>query len=131
MERVKRWKSVISLPINEAKLTKGELSRLDHWRMAHRTSTGERFSEPCQCCEMSKHKSQFKKNVKYNGTALSTGKPFWRLYVDGYGGQNSMGDPSYQGAIGGYVFVCPVSGQIKVKLYGTTEQYPAMLFQVL
>lgn len=29
------------------------------------------------------------------------------------------------------MFVCPVSGQIKVKLYGTTEQYPAMLYQVL
>jgi hypothetical protein len=42
-----------------------------------------------------------------------------------------MGDVSYQGAIGGYVFVCPVSGKIKVKLYATTDQYPAMLFQVL
>ena len=29
------------------------------------------------------------------------------------------------------MFACPVSGQIKVKLYGTTEQYPAMLYQVL
>ena len=123
--------SVTSLVVNEAKLTKLELARLDHWRMAHRTSTGERFIEPCQCCEMAKHKSQFKKNARYNGTSISTGKPYWRLYVDGYGGQNSMGDPSYQGAIGGYVFVCPVSGQIKVKLYGTTEQYPAMLYQVL
>ncbi len=42
-----------------------------------------------------------------------------------------MGDPSYQGAIGGYVFACPVSGRTKVKLYATTEQYPAMLFQIL
>jgi hypothetical protein len=112
---------VSTLLINEGRLTKIELSRLDHWRMAHRTSSGDRFTERCQCCEMAKHKSQYKKNANYNGTSLSTGKPYWRLYVDGYGGQNSMGDPSYQGAIGGYVFVCPVSGQIKVKLYGSTE----------
>ncbi len=119
--------NITSLVINEAKLTKIELARLDHWRMAHRTSTGERFVKQCQCCEMAKHKSQYKKNANFNGTSLSTGKPYWRLYVDGYGGQNSMGDPSYRGAIGGYLFVCPVSGQIKVKFYGTTEQYPAML----
>jgi hypothetical protein len=42
-----------------------------------------------------------------------------------------MGDISYQGAIGGYVFVCPVSGRIKVRLYATVEQYPAILYQVL
>ena len=41
-----------------------------------------------------------------------------------------MGDPSYQGAIGGYVFACPVSGCIKVKLYASAEQYPAMLYQI-
>ena len=82
--------SAISLVINEAKLSKLELARLDHWRMAHRTSSGERFNEPCQCCEMAKHKSQFKRNARYNGTSMSTGKPYWRLYVDGYGGQNSM-----------------------------------------
>ena len=42
-----------------------------------------------------------------------------------------MGDASYQGAIGGFVFVCPVSGKIKVKLYASAAQYPAMLYQVL
>jgi len=99
--------------------------------MAHRTSTGARFTEQCQCCEMSKHKSSYKRNDFYKGTTMSTGKPYWRIYVDGYGGQNSLGDPSYQGAIGGYVFACPVSGRIKIKLYATTEQYPAMLFQIL
>ncbi len=42
-----------------------------------------------------------------------------------------MGMQSYQGAKGGFVFVCPVSGRMKVKLYATTKQYPAILYQVL
>ncbi len=50
--------------------------------------------------------------------------------MDGYGGQQSMGDMSFEGAIGGFVFACP-TGSIKQKLYGTTEQLPAILFQVL
>ena len=119
-----------TLVINESKLSRQELSRLDHWRMAHRTSSGDRYSEQCQCCEMAKHKSSYKRNDRYNGTTLSTNKPYWRMYADGYGGQNSMGDPSYQGAIGGYVFACPVSGCIKVRLYASAEQYPAMLYQI-
>ncbi len=41
-----------------------------------------------------------------------------------------MGDMSYQGGIGRYVFACP-SGAIKSKLYGSTEQFPSILFQVL
>jgi hypothetical protein len=53
------------------------------------------------------------------------------MYYDGYGGQNSMGTESYQGAVGGFVFVCPSSGTIKVKLYATTKQFPAILYQVL
>ncbi len=44
--------SVSTLIINEANLSKIEKSRLDHWRMAHRTSTGARFTDQCQCCEM-------------------------------------------------------------------------------
>jgi hypothetical protein len=42
-----------------------------------------------------------------------------------------MGDESYQGAKGGFVFVCPMSGMIKVKLYASTKQFPAILYQVL
>ena len=41
-----------------------------------------------------------------------------------------MGPISYEGAIGGFVFACP-TGSIKQKLYGSTEQLPAILFQVL
>jgi hypothetical protein len=42
-----------------------------------------------------------------------------------------MGEESYQGASGGFIFVCPVSGKIKVKLYATSKQFPAILYQVL
>ena len=42
-----------------------------------------------------------------------------------------MGGESYQGAKGGFVFVCPVSGKMIVKLYATTKQFPAILYQVL
>ena len=33
-----------------------------------------------------------------------------------------MGEESYQGAKGGFVFVCPSSGTIKVKLYASSKQ---------
>ena len=58
-------------------------------------------------------------------------EPYWRMYADGYGGQRSMGEDSYQGAVGGFVFACPASGTIKVKLYATSKQFPAILYQVL
>ncbi len=38
-----------------------------------------------------------------------------------------MGDMSYQGGIGGFVFDCPL-GLIK---NGTTEQFPSIMFEVL
>ena len=41
-----------------------------------------------------------------------------------------MGDMSYQGGIGGFVFACP-RGSVKLKLYGTSEQFPSILFQIL
>jgi hypothetical protein len=119
------------LVINEAKLTKEERDRLDHWRHAHRSSSGERFKERCHTCEQAKHKAVFKANDFFKGTTTSTEIPYFRLYADAYGGQKSMGSESYQGGIGGFVFVCPVSGKIKTKLYSTQEQFPAVLYQVL
>ncbi len=120
-----------SLIINEAKLTKEESDRLNHWRHAHRSSSGERYKERCHTCEQAKHKSVFKPNEFYKGTTTSTNTPYFRMYADAYGGQKSMGSESYQGGIGGFVFVCPVSGKIKTKLYSTQEQFPAVLYQIL
>ncbi len=32
--------------------------------------------------------------------------PWWRVFCDEYGGQQSLGGPSYEGAVGAYLFVC-------------------------
>jgi hypothetical protein len=125
-----RCEELPAIIINEAQLTQPERNRLDHWRFAHRSSSGKRYEERCHTCEQSKHKSVFKRNDVFHSTSTSTGKPYWRLYGDAYGGQRSMGAQSYQGAVGGFVFVCPISGRIKTKLYATQEDFPAILYQV-
>ena len=117
--------------INEATLSKVEKERVDHWRHAHRMSDGSRYKERCHTCEQAKHKSIFKQNDFFKGTSISTNIPYWRLYADAYGGQKSMGCESYQGGIGGFVFVCPVSGRIRAKLYSSQDQFPSVLYQVL
>ena len=59
-------------------------------------------------------------------------KPCWhKAYVDGYGGGSSLGGDSYEGAVGGYLFVCPSTGDYVHKLYASHEQFPAALFQFL
>jgi hypothetical protein len=73
-----------------------------------------------------------KKPHKRVPTSISMGKPCWfRVFVDGYGGGSSMGCESYEGAIGGYLFVCSSTGDMHHKLYASHEQYPAALFQFL
>ncbi len=52
-----------------------------------------------------------------------------RTYVDGYEGGKSMGEASYEGAIGG--FRCPSTGETHHKLYASHEQFPAAVFQFL
>jgi hypothetical protein len=53
------------------------------------------------------------------------------MYVDGYGGQKSLGGDSAGGAKGGIIFVCPISGSIILKLYATLKEFPAILYQAL
>ena len=63
---------------------------------------------------------------------VSMGRPpWWRVYFDGYGGGRSMGAESYEGAVGGYLFVCSSTGDVHHKLYASHEQFPAALFQFL
>ncbi len=125
-----------SLIMNEAYLTKIEKDRLMHWRTAHRVSLNpgprkDDLNENCVICDEAKRKTRgYKRNVEFKGLTSGPLRPYERLYMDGYGGQGSMGDMSYEGAIGGFVFACP-TGSIKQKLYGTTEQLPAILFQVV
>jgi hypothetical protein len=120
-----------SLLMNEAYLTRQEADRLHHWRIAHRAHKKSVLNEDCPVCIEGKKKvGSFKRNYEFLGHTKGPLKPYWRLYCDGYGGQNSMGSMSYQGGIGGFVFACP-SGCLKIKLYGSTDQFPSCLFQVL
>jgi hypothetical protein len=120
-EELDQTRSLPLLVINEANLSRVEMDRLNHWRHAHRSSSGERYTEKCPTCEASKHKSTYKRNHVFNGTSPSSNIPYWRLYSDAYGGQKSMGSESYEGGIGGFVFAYPVSGTIKAKIYSSLE----------
>ncbi len=120
-----------SLIMNEAHLSKEEAARLHHWRIGHRIEGKDGLNENCPVCIEGKKKvGSYKRNYEFHGHTVGPIKPYFRLYCDGYGGQNSMGEMSYQGGIGGFVFGCP-SGSIKIKLYGSTDQFPSILFQVL
>jgi hypothetical protein len=117
--------------MNEGLLTGEESARLLHWRIGHRSLGKSILNETCPICIEGKKKTgTFKRNYEFCGSTRGESEHYWRLYVDGYGGLQSMGDMSYQGGIGGFVFACP-KGSIKTKLYGTTEQFPSILFQVL
>ena len=83
--------------------------------------------ESCDCCVKSKFKvGTFKRN---DPMIKMVNEPYWRVYVDGYGGQQNMGVESYEGAIGGFAFKCSSSGTLRCKLYASTRQFPAILFQ--
>ena len=57
--------------------------------------------------------------------------PWWRVYIDGYGGQNSLGGESYEGAVGSYLFVCCSTGSADTRLYASHEQFAVALHQFL
>ena len=57
--------------------------------------------------------------------------PWWRIFLDGYGGQGSLGGESLEGAVGAYVFVCCATGSADVRLYASHEQFPVALHQFL
>jgi hypothetical protein len=62
---------------------------------------------------------------------VAVAEPFFRIYLDGFGGQRSLGCDSLEGAKGGIIAVCPISGSIILKLYATMKQFPAILYQIL
>ena len=72
-------------------------------------------------------KSYHRKGPEYLQSLLR----WHRAYVDGGGGGGSLGGESYEGAIGGYLFVCPSTGERHHKLYASHEQFPAALLQFL
>jgi hypothetical protein len=98
--------------------------------------TTTKLNEDCSCYDKAKFKVQtFKRN---DPMIHQKNPPCWGVYVDGCGGGkkgttqgSSMGRPSYEGAVGGFVFVDPSSGTLRQKLHATTEQFPAILHQFL
>ena len=126
------------LIMNEGNLTSEKYERLLHWRLGHANSKvlkamdlieKTHLNEDCYCCNEAKFKRDpFPKN---EGSYVAVPEPYWRIYGDGFGGQNSLGCRSHGGAKGGMVFVCPMSGSIILKLYAKAKQFPAILYQVL
>jgi hypothetical protein len=126
------------LILNEGKLKNENYERFIHWRLGHANSKvlqsmdlieKSHLNEDCYCCNKGKFKrAPFPKN---EGAIVAVAEPFFRIYLDGFGGQRSLGSNSIEGAKGGIICVCPISGSIILKLYATLKQFPAILYQVL
>jgi hypothetical protein len=126
------------LIMNEGKLNKEDYERLLHWRLGHTNSKvlkamelieKTNLNEDCFCCNKAKFKrAPFPKN---EGSFVAVAEPYFRMYLDGFGGQRSLGSESLEGAKGGIIAVCPVSGSIILKLYATLKEFPAILYQIL
>ena len=131
--------------MNESKLTDDERARLYCRRFAYcdtnifKTMFGKEefgkfpklptLNEDNIVADMAKFKRKpFKRNDPAN---TMDAPPFWRVYVDGYGGQQSLGGPSYEGAVGAYLFVCSSTGSTDIRLYASHKQFPIALHQFL
>jgi hypothetical protein len=77
--------------------------------------------------------AKFKRKPYHRNDPANTmnSPPFWRVFVDGYGGQASLGEPSIEGAIGAYLFVCSATGSTDLRLYASHHQFPIALHQYL
>jgi hypothetical protein len=136
-----------SMVMNESKLLPEQRARLWHWRLGHpggrvpiEMTKGQEpgkqwlkvtheLNEDCECCDKSGFKSgSFAKN---DLAVKASNPPWWITYCDGYGGQNSLGARSYEGANGGFTFVDPATGSTQVKLKASDKQFPIALFNFL
>ena len=136
---------VSSMVFNEAKLDENSRSRLYSRKFGCcDTSLFERMNKmeehgdfPKMCAlnedSLVQVEAKFKrKPYTKNDPAIKMNLPCWhRTYVDGYGGGDSLGGESYEGAVGGYLFVCASTGDKHHKLYSSHEQFPIALFQFL
>jgi hypothetical protein len=133
------------MAFNLAKISDEERSRIFCRRFGYcnpsllkKMSEDKNFGELPKLVELNEDNvimdaAKFRKKPHHrNDPDISMGRPPWfRVYVDGTGGGNSMGCESYEGAIGSYLFVCSSTGEIHHKLYASHEQFPAALFQFL
>ena len=134
-----------SMVFNEAKLSVIERSRLYSRRFGYcDTASFPRMNKMAEFGDLPKlaalnedsvvqDEAKFRKKSHHRRSPETTMlRPCWhRAYSDGYGGGGSLGGESYDGAVGGYLFVCPSTGEKIHKLYASHEQYPAALFQFL
>ena len=100
--------------LNEAKLTVEERSRLYCRRFAYcdtnmfKTMHGkEEFGNFPKLVTLNEDNliadlAKFRRKPYHRNDPANTmnSPPFWRVFVDGYGGQASLGGPSIEGAIG-------------------------------
>jgi hypothetical protein len=78
-------------------------------------------------------KAKFKRKAfkRNNPSNTMDCPPFFRVFCDGYGGQQSLGGESLEGAIGAYLFVCCSTGSTDIRLYASHKQFPIALHQFL
>ena len=133
--------------MNEAKLSKEQKARLWHWRLGHQPYELMKWlvdeglvdemeikavlNEDCATCDKARFKKGSFKRNKDDVSRRAANAPWHRVFIDGFGGQNSFGCPSYHGAVGGFVFICAKTGAIETKLYKTKDQFPRLLEQFL
>ena len=128
------------LVVNEAALTPEQRARLWHWRLGHPSpqvpiamtkrdknsgmNVTHVLNEDCVVCE----KAKFRKKPHFRQALAMRNllPPYWRTYLDMFGGQKQYGCPSVGGAIGGLVFVCSGMGAVDCKLYSTKDQFPRL-----
>jgi hypothetical protein len=65
-----------------------------------REAKSMRIAQSPVCAEGKRKTTSYKRNELYREQVTQKGRPYWRMYYNGYGGQNSMGTESYQGTVG-------------------------------
>ena len=138
-------KMISSMILNEKKLTWDERARLWKRKFGNCASTTFKpmgkmweygdfpelpiLNEDDVVMDLAKmNRRSFPKN---DSSIMMNCPPWWRVWLDGYGGQGSMGGVSYEGAVGGYLFCCASTGSTDQRLYASHLQFPVALYQFL
>ena len=123
VERTRLWTRKLGNPDTAIFEKMGSMPEYGYFPKLQRLNEDDRTANGAKFRQRS-HKRQ-------DPTVKMDSPPWWRTYCDGYGGQESLGETSIEGAIGGYLFVCPSTGAEDLRLYASHEQYPVALHQFL